>query len=97
MSFDTLEAAFDRQVQLQEKMWQHGAEPNPNPNPNPNANQVQLQEKLWQHGAAAKAAAKWRAPHEMRLTRSRPELRLESNLTKPSPHTYLNHTPNPHP
>ena len=28
--------------------------------------QVQLQEKLWQHGAAAKAAAKWRAPHVMR-------------------------------
>ena len=59
------EADFDRQVRLQEKkLWQHG--PNPNPDPDPNPNQVQLQEKLWQHGAAAKAAAKWRAPHVMR-------------------------------
>ena len=62
--------AFGRQVQLQEKLWQPYPNPNPktkpNPNPNPNPNQVQLQEKLWQHGAAAKAAAKWRAPHVMR-------------------------------
>ena len=70
------EAAFGRQVQLQEQLWQPNINPNPNPdpnpdpNPNPSPNQVQLQEQLWQHGAAAKAAAKWRAPHMMRRATS---------------------------
>ena len=38
--------------------------------------QVMEKEQLWQHGAAAKAAAKWRAPHVASLARSRLELDL---------------------